>query len=132
MNRLHHIATGRLISSTILAIPNVPSDRAVKFVVGEGIWNETTLEFDEIPPPTLIDRSDFMSLFLDDELDKILDAENTDKHVRRLLKNLDLCGFVNLESTKVRQGVKYMEAMGYIGVGRAEKVLANEEALANA
>lgn len=63
MNHLYETSTGKLISSTSLAIDTIPEGMAVKNIADgsdvDGIWNPQTLSFDPIVRKNVIDYDDF-------------------------------------------------------------------------
>jgi len=125
MNHLYDTETGRLISSTTLDIPDIPTGMAIKASSLTGTWNEGTLDFDPLPEQEVrLGKIEFLDLFTDTELDAILDAEETDKNVRRFLKKLDLADSIGMSNPSTIDGLNYMEAAGLIGAGRAAEILA--------
>lgn len=123
MNHLYEIATGRLVSSTADPIPEPPVGMAVKSSDLEGIWNTEILDFEPVVVETVLDRTEFLDLFTDVELDAILDAEPTDKNVRRFLKRLDVAGSVRMSNKSTVDGVNYMAHMNYIDPSRVSEIL---------
>ena len=123
MNHLYNVLTGLLISSTSLEIDNVPAGMAVKVSNNTGVWNGVTLDFDPLAVVVRLDKIDFLDLFTDAEMDNILDAEATDKNVRRFLKKLDMTSLVVMTNQSTINGLNYMEAVGLIGAGRAVEIL---------
>lgn len=128
MNHLYETATGRLISSTVLDIPDIPQDMAVKVSSNTGIWNTSTLDFDPIPENRTISKLDFIGRFTDPELEAIIskskEANSVGDKVGVFLKKLDVAENVDLDDPRLSTGVEGMETLGLIGIGRAAEILA--------
>jgi len=127
MNHLYEIATGRLISSTILDIPDIPTGMAVKVSVLTGIWNESTLDFDPVPVKRVIEKIDFIDLFTDSEMESIIskskESNNAGDKVGVFLEKLNAAPNVDLDSARTIAAVNGMETLGLIASGRAVVIL---------
>jgi len=127
MNHLYEIATGKLISSTSLSIPDIPAGMAVKVSSLTGIWNTTTLDFDPFPEKRVITKLDFIELFTDSELEAIIskskESNTAGNKVSVFITKLELAGSVDLKSDRMNTAVNGMESLGLIAVGRATVIL---------
>lgn len=126
MNHLITTATGELISSTILDIPNPGAGRSV--VVrpdGEqsGIWNTSTLEFDEREKVVNITKDEFINRLTDAEMMDIIDAGPIDPKVRLLLEKLRIVSRIEISSLSMKGVLDYLEDEGLIAEGRAQAII---------
>jgi hypothetical protein len=127
MNHLYEVATGRLRSSTILDIPDIPDGMAVKVSNLTGIWNVSELDFEPKPVKRIITKLDFIGRFTDPELEAIIskskEANTIGDKVGVFLKKLDVAQDVDLDDARLNAGVNGMETLGLIGAGRAAVIL---------
>jgi len=127
MNHLYDTATGRLISSTILDIPDIPDGMSVKVSELTGIWNETTLDFDPMPINRVIEKIDFLDLFTPAEMEGIIakskESNSAGNKVGVFLEQLNAAPSVDLDSSRSIKAVNGMETLGLIGAGRAAVIL---------
>lgn len=127
MNHLYEIATGQLVSSTVLDISDIPQGMAVKVSSLTGIWNTSTLDFDPRPVKRIITKLDFIGRFTDDELEAIISkSKEVSTHgdkVGVFLKKLDVAEDVDLGDVRLSAGVNGMETLSLIASGRAAEIL---------
>jgi len=123
MNHLVEIATGRLLSSSILSITTAAGNEVITLPDGDerGIWNTGTKIFDTRPEQRIIDKLEFLDLFTDSELEAIIGSSNS--KVRVFIKKLELAQTVDLKSARMITAVNGMETLGMIGSGRAAVIL---------
>lgn len=128
MNHVYEIATGRLISSTILPHPDPRTGEAVKVSSLTGIWNTSTLDFDPIPPSRIVEKIDFIDLFTDSEMEAIIskskENNNAGNKVGVFLEKLNAAPNVDLDSDRTTNAVNGMETLELIASGRAAEILA--------
>lgn len=122
MKHLYKIDTGVLISSATV-IENIPSGMAVKESDKKGVWNCTILDFEEVTQETVLSRDDFLDLFTDSEMLKIVQAANTDANIKDFLDVLNFRGRVRMSSDTTINSVNYMESINLLAQGRAAEVL---------
>lgn len=120
---LYEVSTGRLISQSSLPITNVGDGRATKEVSGEGIWNETSLDFDPIPVNRKKSTLSFMELFTDSEMVGILDAAKVNTSVQLFVMKMEQASYIDLDYPATIAGVQSLEAGGLLSAGRAEEIL---------
>lgn len=122
MLHLYETATGKLISSATV-VDVIPDGMAVKESDKKGVWNTTTLDFDEVIQDKILSRDDYLDLFTDSEMLAIVDAANTDAIIKNSLDILNFRGRVRMNSENTINSVNYMESQGLLKVGRAEIIL---------
>lgn len=119
---LYETATGRPISQSSALPSNVAAGRTVKEVPDyDGIWNESTLVFDPLPETRIIDKSAFLDLFTEDELEAIVSSANI--KVKVFIKKLEMAPKVDLKSSRMITALNGMEALSMISSGRAAEIL---------
>lgn len=124
MNHIYETATGRLVSSTILDVPELKPGHSLKVSENKGTWNTKTLEFDPYPEVKTVSKIDFISLFTDTELEAIIGESRTNNNVAMFVEKLNLMGSVDMLSPNLIAAVNGMEQIGLIGEGRAAEILA--------
>lgn len=127
MNHLYDIATGRLLSSTALDIPNIPQGMAVKASDKTGVWDAEALDFAPIPEQHVISKLDFLDKFADSELEDIIAESNKDtgrgRKVAVFIKRLDLADNIDIKKPRTIESVNGLETLSLIGAGRAAEIL---------
>jgi hypothetical protein len=108
MNHLYDIATGRLESSTALDVTTIPDGRAVKASSKTGVWNTQTLDFDPIPPNTVITMQEFTKRIGMIKMQAILVASKTDIAVETLLRYTDKFTTVDTTDPELMYGMNYL------------------------
>ena len=124
MNHLYEIATGKLLSSTVLDITSVAEGHAIKVSSKIGTWNVATLDFDPIPEIKVLSIIDFVRKFTDTELEEILYTSITNNTVRVFTKKLELMKSIDLLSASTISAIDGLVALGLITSDRAAEVLA--------
>ena len=124
VNNLIETSTGRNNSQSSEPIHNPKKGfNVVETSDNVGIWNESTLKFDPIPPPRIVPVSDFMARFTDQEKENLVEAAKTIKKANTFIKILPMIGVADLDSAFITTAVNGMEQAGIIGNGRAVEIL---------
>ena len=88
------------------------------------LWNVDKADFIAGPKrKRYIDKSDFLELFTEPELELIIATSKNNLKIELLLVKLNLVSRVNLDSRKLKTGLKMMETNGILGSGRSEEIL---------
>jgi len=122
MLHLYKTETGVLISSATV-IDLIPEGMAVKESDKKGVWNTSTLDFEEVTQDKVLSRDDFLDLFTDAEMLLIVQTANTDTNIKDFLDVLNFRGRVRMSSSTTINAVNYMASIGLIAEGRANEVL---------
>jgi len=124
IHNLIETAIGRNHSQSSTPIPNPkPGFHVVETADNVGVWNESTLVYDPIPPPRLIPVNIFISRFTDQEKEDLVEAAKTIKKANTFIKILPMIGVADLDSDFITIAVNGMEQIGIISSGRAAVIL---------
>lgn len=129
MNYLYEVATGRLVSTTALPVPNPPAGMAVKAIEGEGTWNPATLELDPLPPvveTVRLAKIDFLRLLTVPERIAIRTLGKTDVIIEDFLDMINAAQNIELTNADTVAGVGYMVQQELLTPERGAAVLAGE------
>ena len=111
--------SGKLISTSSVAIVAGAGQEVVETSGREGIWNENTKSYDAIPAQRVISLGDFIARFTDQEQEDFIEATKTIKKANTFLNVIKLIGYADLNSDFVTTSLTQMESAGIIGAGRA-------------
>jgi len=122
---LYETANGRLVSETSLLPVDPPAHLTVKTYTERKsqsglIWNPVTLDFEAGPYRRMIDKLDFIELFIDAELEGIITSPNS--KVKVFIKKLELANSVDLKSDRMTDSLAGLETLGLIAAGRAVEI----------
>lgn len=111
--------SGKLISTSSVAIVAGAGQEVVETSGREGIWNETTKSYDAIPAQRIISLGGFIARFTEQEQEDFIEATKTIKKANTFLNVIKLIGYADLNSDFVTTSLDQMESAGIIGAGRA-------------
>ena len=121
---LYELETGRAHSQSSTSFDNPNAEiYGIKQTDNTGIWNESTLDFDPIPPSKKMTTLAFMELFTDTELIGILDAAKVSTEVQLFVMKLEQAEFMDLEYQPTVDGINAMVFIGLLTQERADEVL---------
>lgn len=113
-NHLYEMATGRLVSSTVLDIPDIPSGMAVKASDKTGTWDETLLDFIPSPPVTRLSKDSFYRRVGLVRFKKIQVAAKTDDQVAAFMGYIKGLSYIDLASSDIDLGLTYLQTSGVL------------------
>ena len=117
-------ATGRNVSISFDSILTIKSGHhVVETADRNGTWNTSTLVYDPHPETNFIATEVFFKRFTDEEIGRILIAEETSINIKILVKKLDKERVFDLKSKKAIDAVELLYTEGLLDNEKSKSVL---------